>query len=161
MNRNLFLGLFIVFILGLGACSSGAAPVETPQPEGGSETLDTPSATSTPEPTLPPPTITPTFTYPIDFEAYEMPLGGEAVESFEVFDEMVINHMQELTINAGVLVIARGGEIEYERSYGYIDQGDTYPLQPNNLFRIASISKPITLATLTELIRKGQLPYNT
>jgi len=104
------------------------------------------------------PSITPTYAYAIDFDTYRTkPLGGEPVEGFEIFDNAIVKHMAALDIESAVFVINRRDDIVYERSYGYLDQEKTYPLQPHNLFRIASISKPITLATLQRLIRSGDL----
>src|SRR5262249_3504 len=45
----------------------------------------------------------------------------------------------------------------YARGYGYADQATKEPVQPNSLFRIASISKPLTAAAVLQLVERGRL----
>lgn len=54
------------------------------------------------------------------------------------------------------VAVARYGEMVYEQGFGYASsQGDE--VTSSHLFRIASVSKPITSATIFSLIEKGDL----
>ncbi len=56
----------------------------------------------------------------------------------------------------GVALVARGGEIIFERGYGFADY-DAEPNTPDTLFEIASISKPFTATTVLRLCQDGVL----
>jgi len=55
------------------------------------------------------------------------------------------------------MALAKDGKIVYLRSFGYADVNGTIPTQPNNLFRIASLSKQITSVTIMHLYEQGKL----
>src|SRR6185312_9274408 len=45
----------------------------------------------------------------------------------------------------------------YARGFGYADREDKRPVEPNSLFRIASVSKPFTSAAIMRLVQDGKL----
>ena len=51
----------------------------------------------------------------------------------------------------------RQGRLVYARGFGYADVERHEPVQPDTLFRIASISKPITAAAILKLVDDGRL----
>ena len=55
------------------------------------------------------------------------------------------------------IAIARKGRIVYQRAFGVTAHGSDEPLTMSHLFRIASVSKPITSAAIFTLIEKGRL----
>jgi N-acyl-D-amino-acid deacylase len=55
------------------------------------------------------------------------------------------------------LAVAKDGRLVYARGFGYADPSVMTPVQPHALFRIASISKPITAAAILRLIEMGKL----
>jgi CubicO group peptidase (beta-lactamase class C family) len=55
------------------------------------------------------------------------------------------------------LAVARNGRIVYTRGYGYADRDKKEPVEPNALFRIASISKPFTAVAVLQLVQSGKL----
>ena len=55
------------------------------------------------------------------------------------------------------VAIARGGRVVYESAFGVADRQSGERLTSANLFRIASVSKPITAAAIFTLIERGKL----
>ena len=55
------------------------------------------------------------------------------------------------------LAIARDGELRYREAFGFTGRDSREPLTTSNLFRIASVSKPITSAAIFSLIETGRL----
>lgn len=52
---------------------------------------------------------------------------------------------------------AHRGEIAYSEGFGLASREDNEPVTPDSLFRIASISKPITAAAIFTLVEQGKL----
>jgi len=55
------------------------------------------------------------------------------------------------------VAVARGGEVLYERGFGLADRERNEKVTPAHLFRIASVSKPITSVTLFRLMEEKRL----
>ena len=53
------------------------------------------------------------------------------------------------------VAVARNGELLYERGFGFADRDKNERVTPAHLFRIASVSKPITSVTLFRLMDWG------
>src|SRR5262245_25183811 len=69
---------------------------------------------------------------------------------------------QQSQIDAGafsgaVSVIARNGKVAYLRAVGFRDNAKTIPLQPDAIFWIASMSKPVTSVAAMMLVEEGKL----
>jgi CubicO group peptidase (beta-lactamase class C family) len=69
---------------------------------------------------------------------------------------------QQTQIDAGafsgaVAAIARNGKIAYLRAVGFRDQAKTIPLQPDAIFWIASMTKPVTSVAAMMLVEEGKL----
>lgn len=58
------------------------------------------------------------------------------------------------------VAIARHGQFVYSRGFGYADTAKREPVAPSHLFRIASVTKPITSAAVFSLIEQGKLRLN-
>jgi len=56
-----------------------------------------------------------------------------------------------------VIVIARNGKIAYEKAIGYQDKEEKIPMKPEAIFRIASMSKPITSVAVMMLVEEGKI----
>src|SRR5688572_16858223 len=69
--------------------------------------------------------------------------------------------MQALLANyqipGATFAIAKNGKLIYMRAFGTANQAGTEATQPYHMFRIASISKPITSIAIMKLIEDGQL----
>lgn len=55
------------------------------------------------------------------------------------------------------VAIARNGQMQYRQAFGSTEHNQAEPLTTANLFRIASISKPITSVAIFQLIEAGRL----
>ncbi len=53
--------------------------------------------------------------------------------------------------------IARNGEIVYQQGFGFANVSRREEVRPSHLFRIASVTKPITSVTIFDLVEKGRL----
>ena len=58
------------------------------------------------------------------------------------------------------VAIARHGQFVYGQAFGYADRATGERLTPSHLFRIASVTKPITAAAVFSLIERGRLNLN-
>src|SRR4051812_15287822 len=59
--------------------------------------------------------------------------------------------------SGAVAALARNGKLAYLQADGFRDQAKTSPLQPDAIFWIASMSKPITSVAAMMLVEDGKL----
>jgi CubicO group peptidase (beta-lactamase class C family) len=69
---------------------------------------------------------------------------------------------QQTQVNAGafsgaVAAIARNGRVAYLRAIGFRDRAKTVPLQPDAIFWVASMTKPVTSVAAMMLVEEGKL----
>jgi beta-lactamase family protein len=60
-------------------------------------------------------------------------------------------------IPGAVVVVARNGKIAYEKAFGYQNREEKVPMKPDAIFRIASMSKPITSVAVMMLVEEGKI----
>jgi N-acyl-D-amino-acid deacylase len=89
--------------------------------------------------------------------ASTLPETGKQFEALAGFDEMMRNFMLENEIPGAALAVAKDGRLVYARGFGYANRKRREPVQPDSLFRIASISKPLTAVATLQLIEQGKL----
>src|SRR3954447_14175922 len=87
----------------------------------------------------------------------DIPITGSAVPGMASFDLSVTDFMRKLAIPGGAVAVLRDGKLIYARGFGYADVENRVPVQPDALFRIASVSKPITSAAIMKLVEEGKL----
>ena len=75
----------------------------------------------------------------------------------ETFDRLIPAFMEKHDIPGSALAIVRDGRLVFARGYGLADIENEEPVQPDSLFRIASISKPITAVAILTLVEDGEL----
>ncbi|MCA9292066.1 MAG: beta-lactamase family protein [Phycisphaerales bacterium] len=85
------------------------------------------------------------------------PVTGVAVEAMRPFDDLFERFMSEHDVPGAAVCVARGGDIVYSRGFGFADLDARTPVAPDALFRIASISKPITAVAVLRLVERGTL----
>jgi N-acyl-D-amino-acid deacylase len=73
------------------------------------------------------------------------------------FDRLMIDFIRRQDVPGGSLTVARNGHIVYSRGFGLADRERQELVQPDSLFRIASISKPITAVAVLQLAERGKL----
>ena len=87
----------------------------------------------------------------------EIPISGAAVPGMGSYDQTIADFMREHAIPGGAVAVLRDGKLIYARGFGYADLESKTPVQPDALFRIASVSKPITAAAIMKLMEEGKL----
>jgi len=60
-------------------------------------------------------------------------------------------------IPGAVALIMRGGKLVYFEAFGYADRASLRPMQRGSVFRIASMTKPVTVVAALMLMERGQL----
>jgi N-acyl-D-amino-acid deacylase len=98
----------------------------------------------------------PSFPPPVTPPA-EIPISGAAVPGMESYDQTITDFMRKHAIPGGAVAVVRDGKLVYARGFGYADVANKTPVQPDALFRIASVSKPITAAAIMKLVEEGKL----
>lgn len=89
--------------------------------------------------------------------AASLPVSGTPVPELDVFDQTMQNYMNARNIKAGVLVVMKDGAIVLEHGYGWKDKTLQTPIQPDAMFRLASIIKPVTEASILKLTWEGKI----
>ena len=73
------------------------------------------------------------------------------------FDQAMRDYMEKHRIPGGSLAVTYKGRLVHARGYGYADIATHEKVTPTSLFRIASISKPITAVGILQLIEQEKL----
>jgi len=87
----------------------------------------------------------------------EIPISGTAVPGMASYDQIISDLMRKYAIPGGAVAVLRDGKLIYARGFGYADVENKTPVQPDALFRIASVSKPITAVAIMKLVEEGKL----
>ncbi len=86
----------------------------------------------------------------------ELPVTGIADAALEPFDKLMTTFIEENKIPGASLAVSRQGKLVYARGFGFADVEKHEAVQPASLFRIASVSKPITAVAILRLVEKGK-----
>jgi N-acyl-D-amino-acid deacylase len=78
-------------------------------------------------------------------------------DSFKAFDDEMKTFMKARKVPGGALAVVKDRRLVYARGYGWADRDARIPVKPDSLFRIASVSKPITAAAVMKLIEEKKL----
>jgi N-acyl-D-amino-acid deacylase len=76
---------------------------------------------------------------------------------FSPFDREVEAFMSARNIPGSALAVVKDKRLVYARGYGWADRQKQIAATPNSLFRIASLSKPITAVAVLKLVEAGKL----
>jgi CubicO group peptidase (beta-lactamase class C family) len=74
-----------------------------------------------------------------------------------IFDETTRRFMASRGFPGGALAVVKEGRLVYSQGYGWADRDGKIPATANSLFRIASLSKPITAAAVLKLVQNRKL----
>ncbi len=86
---------------------------------------------------------------------------GTADARMKSFDDLTQSFLEEHAVPGAALAVTDHGRLVYARGYGYADIAARQPVTPNSLFRIASISKPITAVAILQLIEQNKLSLDS
>jgi CubicO group peptidase (beta-lactamase class C family) len=90
-------------------------------------------------------------------DAPALPMTGRAVPELASFDRVVTELMTSWGVPGAAVAVVKDGRLVLARGYGWADRAARRPVLPGSLFRIASLSKPITAAAVLELVEAGRL----
>jgi N-acyl-D-amino-acid deacylase len=93
----------------------------------------------------------------INVVADEISVTGIEQTQCVALDEWMKSFLAEHNIPGGSLAVARDGKLVYGRGFGWADREAKTPVQPDSLFRIASVSKSITAVTILKLAEEKRL----
>lgn len=86
-----------------------------------------------------------------------VPATGEYSAKFAPLDELMMTFVEKANYPGGALAVAKDGKVAYARGFGVADRETKKPVPPDALFRISSVSKPLTAAAVFQLIERGKL----
>ena len=118
-------------------------PSPTPVPANSPTPLPTPTVTATPSPE--------------SHSADDPGPTGVYVPSMKVYDRVIPDLMEKWDIPGGAIAVVLNGKLRLARGYGFADVESEDMVQPDSLFRIASISKPITAVGILKLVEDERL----
>jgi len=84
-------------------------------------------------------------------------ITGIPVPEMQSFDRIVTDLMAKWEVPGGAVAVAKDGKLVLAHGYGWADIDLKQLAQPDSLFRICSISKPVTAVTILKLVENGQL----
>lgn len=82
-------------------------------------------------------------------------ITGQSVPELAPFDDLMVSHMQAGDIPNASLAVLREGRLVLARGYTYAPAGWPTITEPDSLFRIASMSKPLCSVALHQAAEKG------
>jgi len=90
-------------------------------------------------------------------DAAPLPVTGAENADLGSFDELMRSFLARYKAPGAALAVSRNGRVVYARGFGHADAEKKQPVQPTALFRIASVSKPITAVAVMQLVEQGKL----
>jgi len=88
-------------------------------------------------------------------------VAPKKVSIAEAFDREVEAFMSARKVPGGALAIVKDRKLIYARGYGWADRDAKLPVKADSLFRIASVTKPITAVAVMKLIEEGKFALDT
>ena len=102
--------------------------------------------------------VAPVFAQGLPMAAPEkVGLAGERLQRVE---NVIKQYVEKKQIAGAVALVARQGKVAYFKSAGMQDVEAKTPMQPNTIFRIASMTKPITSVAVMMLYEEGRFLLN-
>jgi N-acyl-D-amino-acid deacylase len=92
--------------------------------------------------------------------AQQVPVTGTHHAELKPFDEMMIQFVEKHKVPGAALAISRHSKIVYARGFGWAHVESKQAVQPDTLFRIASVSKPFTAVAVLQLAAASKFKLN-
>lgn len=87
----------------------------------------------------------------------DVPVSGDEVAALRALDELMLRYVTDHGSPGAALAVSRQGKLIYARGFGWADANAQEPVVPRSLFRIASVSKPITAVAVLQLVERGKM----
>ena len=88
---------------------------------------------------------------------HDIAMTGQAVPELTGFDRAIVDLMPAWQVPGGQLAVAWDGRLVLNRGYGLANVDRQAPVEPDALFRVASVSKAITAVAIMTLVDAGTL----
>jgi uncharacterized protein (TIGR03437 family) len=85
---------------------------------------------------------------------------GAAVPAMAALDQAMQNSLSTYSVAGGALAVSYNGRLVFARGYGCADTQSNTPVQPDSLFRFASVSKTFTAIGIMQLVQQNKLSLN-
>ena len=85
---------------------------------------------------------------------------GMSTERLQRISQMIKRHMDAGEMTGAVAVVARKGKIAYVTAQGVMDLESKQPITPATMFRVASMTKPVTGIAIMMLVEEGKIRLN-
>lgn len=82
---------------------------------------------------------------------------GRTIPALKPLDDLMVKFVRANRVPGAALAVTRDRRLVYARGFGWADKEAREPVQPDALFRIASVSKPITAVAVLQMIEGGHL----
>jgi CubicO group peptidase (beta-lactamase class C family) len=82
---------------------------------------------------------------------------GLSSERLQRVHELVERNIAAGEISGAVTLVARNGQVAYLEAQGVMDLGTKKPMQPDSMFRLASMSKPVAAVAILMLAEEGKV----
>ncbi len=82
---------------------------------------------------------------------------GKADKRLESLDRMMVGFLRRHRLPGAAVAVVRHGRLVYARGFGVADRQSGEVVQPQSLFRIASLSKPVTAVAILQLVEAKRL----
>ncbi len=79
----------------------------------------------------------------------------------ERIDAAIDHAMAEKRVTGTAVIVKKNGETVFERFAGLADRENGTPIQPDTIYRLASVTKPLVAATALAMIDNGKLTLDT
>lgn len=86
-----------------------------------------------------------------------IPVTGPVSPGMESYDQIIRGLMLQYHIPGGAVAVVRDGKLVFAHGYGWADVEHEVKAEPDALFRVASLSKPITAVAILMLVQQGKL----
>lgn len=87
----------------------------------------------------------------------DIPISGKERPELAALDMWTLDFMKKHAVPGGSVAVMKDGRLVYARGFGYADREKKLAVEPESLFRIASVSKPITAVAVLQLAERGNL----
>jgi N-acyl-D-amino-acid deacylase len=92
---------------------------------------------------------------PTSFE--KVPITGKAGPGLEPLDPAMLAIMDRHGIPGAALAVAKDGKLLLAKGYGWANVASRTPVEPDTLFGLTSLSKPLTAVAVLKLVEQGKL----
>lgn len=89
------------------------------------------------------------------------PATGPIVPELAPLEEAMTNYLVGHQFEAGTIALMYDSHLVFRQGYGWRDINFTRVIHPDNLFRLASVSKMLTASAITKLMDEGVISDNT